>query len=1182
MLTNPLHSSGSARDVAASAVADGEDDEDFRALMARTQPGDTWEMVRDDTYGEFYFFNARMRESTWIRPTVGKVLDKRTSRKSQVVRPRNLSGSPGSISTRKVGGGLAPLAEEQPAAASSAGKRVPAAASDAKRGPVPGKGAAAQKGAGALPHGVSGATSAKFLAVMMQAACKDAKTEEERLAKAAGVMKNFAVGKRLIKWARNAKKRRNEIQTNFELTSEEDSMNGALPVREMVQVMYSIRRDRTVVDAVIFTVYTLVFVAIIGQLYNVNMANNTNAAIMDLFLDEEFPGAQYKKNFFEIMTMGEFWTWLRGPVAGGLYPDEWYNGDVYTESEEGYILNYLRLVGGVQLRQARVSDSSCTERRYVDSVLPDPTTGEKLPRFDTKDETCYAEFSIARQDTSPFGPNGTAKYFWSDGWHSLDGLYGWGPSYGDGGYVVELPVNRTAALAKIEELYEDRWVDAGTRSVMVMFNVYNTNTRMLTVVRLLVEFFHSSFVVKSFKFFSLQMIIYESVTDNFRAVGEVIFFLMYLYYIQRTLREFVAWNPIWAYPFHFRHAFEITRLVLTTTLFVNYFTFVASPVRNTFTVNATGFSDMYDFAEAYINTFTLAGVIGVLHALKFFEYLALNKRMNTLWITLGRAGSDLMAFVVGLLVIVTGFAFMGMLIYGFILPDFHNFASSFSTLLRFPLGDFDYRSLIQSRPAVTAVFFTLYVAVVFLVCMNMIIAIITKYYEEVQTQLDTTDKWKLSVLTFEAYAFMRLNAKATACCRPCNNASRRRRALKKLTAEHSASSTSPAAAARDPSKSVHVQVDNPIARGKAPDQGKGAGGAADDTISVKRRVSFASMAELEKALRREEESDARQHSTWKAESRFTAAMAAVMHTAKKERSLDLYAYLDKLMEASASDHMYIAVRELRYLVLKKPASTKPVKDVVLQLYTAYRKWKHVTIVGDAIRHMPTEAFTLTNESLRRYHVVKVNTKNAVKHDRIMVIDPANCTLLNFDRSMRLKKKLPLIQLLQIETMVADPLRVNLIFSSEGSRGAVARDEVMDRLLEVTYGLYFNNEKDRDAMIRDILGAQGNFDRVLDYSVGRGSSGKSKVLKRRNSIITKLHRHKATQKYEQLLKTGQLGGGAAVAGGPGKGKGKGSDLRSVLRGAVDESLSAMFLAVTKQSVTLRNLQAQMDDIQRKLR
>ncbi|CAE7315498.1 pkd2 [Symbiodinium sp. KB8] len=1079
--------------------------------MARTQPGDTWEMVRDDTYGEFYFFNARMRESTWIRPTVGKVLDKRTSRKSQVVRPRNLSGSPGSISTRKVGGGLAPLAEEQPAAASSAGKRVPTAASDAKRGPVPGKGAAAQKGAGALPHGVSGATSAKFLAVMMQAACKDAKTEEERLAKAAGVMKNFAVGKRLIKWARNAKKRRNEIQTNFELTSEEDSMNGALPVREMVQVMYSIRRDRTVVDAVIFTVYTLVFVAIIGQLYNVNMANNTNAAIMDLFLDEEFPGAQYKKNFFEIMTMGEFWTWLRGPVAGGLYPDEWYNGDAYTESEEGYILNYLRLVGGVQLRQARVSDSSCTERRYVDSVLPDPTTGEKLPRFDTKDETCYAEFSIARQDTSPFGPNGTAKYFWSDGWHSLDGLYGWGPSYGDGGYVVELPVNRTAALAKIEELYEDRWVDAGTRSVMVMFNVYNTNTRMLT----------------SFKFFSLQMIIYESVTDNFRAVGEVIFFLMYLYYIQRTLREFVAWNPIWAYPFHFRHAFEITRLVLTTTLFVNYFTFVASPVRNTFTVNATGFSDMYDFAEAYINTFTLAGVIGVLHALKFFEYLALNKRMNTLWITLGRAGSDLMAFVVGLLVIVTGFAFMGMLIYGFILPDFHNFASSFSTLLRFPLGDFDYRSLIQSRPAVTAVFFTLYVAVVFLVCMNMIIAIITKYYEEVQTHLDTTDKWKLSVLTFEAYAFMRLNA-------------------------------------------------------KAPDQGKGAGGAADDTISVKRRVSFASMAELEKALRREEESDARQHSTWKAESRFTATMAAVMHTAKKERSLDLYAYLDKLMEASASDHMYIAVRELRYLVLKKPASTKPVKDVVLQLYTAYRKWKHVTIVGDAIRHMPTEAFTLTNESLRRYHVVKVNTKNAVKHDRIMVIDPANCTLLNFDRSMRLKKKLPLIQLLQIETMVADPLRVNLIFSSEGSRGAVARDEVMDRLLEVTYGLYFNNEKDRDAMIRDILGAQGNFDRVLDYSVGRGSSGKSKVLKRRNSIITKLHRHKATQKYEQLLKTGQLGGGAAVAGGPGKGKGKGSDLRSVLRGAVDESLSAMFLAVTKQSVTLRNLQAQMDDIQRKLR
>ncbi len=1009
--------------------------------------------------------------------------------------------------------------------------------------------------------GISSATSAKFLSAMMMAASKDATNEDDRIAKAAGVMKNFSVGKRLINWARTAKHRRADIHTNFELTAEEESMQGALPVREMVQVMYTIKRDRTVWDAIIFSLYTIIFVAIIGQLYDVNMANNTNNAIMDLLLDEEFPGAQYKKNFFEIMTMQEFWTWLQGPVMNGLYPNEWYNGDVYTEAEEGYVLRYLRLVGGVQLRQARVSRNSCTERRYTDQVLADPVTGSDLPRFDTKDGTCYSEFSVDRQDTEPFGPPGDPeRYKWSNGWHNLDGLWGWGASYGDGGYSTILSLNRTQATQTVQQMFEDRWVNSGTRAVMVMFNVYNTNTRMMTVVRLLVEFMHSSFVLKSFKFFSLQMIIYESVTDQMRAVGEVLFFCMYLYYVQRVVREMIAWNPWWAYPFKFRHTFEILRLILTTTLFINYFSFVASDVRTTFTVNEREFHDNYSFAAAYINTFTLAGLIGVLHALKFFEYLALQKRMNTLWITLGRAGFDLAAFVVGLVVLVTGFAFMGMLIFGFLLPEFHNFASSFSTLLRYPLGDFDYTALLRARPAVTSVFFTLYVAIVFLVCMNMIIAIITKYYEEVQLHLDQADKWKLAVLSFEAYMYMRCSSRVRNCCRPCANARRRKKAMKRILPPGDASAPE---AMRG---SMNVQVDNPVATKR------GAGGSG----SGSNHSPTTAMGLLEKELRQEEESDARQEATWKAEARFTAAMTAVMHTAKKERSLDLYAYLDRLMEDTHSDHMYIAVKELRYLVLKKPNNTRPVKDVVLQLYTSYRKWKSVTIVGDAVRHMPVMAFRLTNDRLPRYHVIKVNTKNAVKHERIMVVDPYECLLMNFDRNMRLKKKLPLIQLLQIETMTADPLRVNLVFSSEGAHGTVRRTEVIDKLLEVTYGLYFKNEEQRDSMIRDVLAAQSNFERVLDMSVGRGSSAKSKVLKRRNSIITKLHRFKATTKYEQLLKTGQLSG-QGLGGVPAAGGKPGTDSKSVMVQAVNEATSAMFRAVTKQSIAVKQMQAQLDEL-----
>ncbi len=44
-------------------------------------------------------------------------------------------------------------------------------------------------------------------------------------------------------------------------------------------------------------------------------------------------------------------------------------------------------------------------------------------------------------------------------------------------------------------------------------------------------------------------------------------------------------------------------------------------------------------------------------------------------------------------VLVSGFAFLANFLFGYLLPDFHNFTASFSTLLRFPLGDFDYNAL---------------------------------------------------------------------------------------------------------------------------------------------------------------------------------------------------------------------------------------------------------------------------------------------------------------------------------------------------------------------------------------------------------------------------------------------------------------------------------------------------------
>jgi hypothetical protein len=63
-----------------------------------------------------------------------------------------------------------------------------------------------------------------------------------------------------------------------------------LPLREVLQELYLSRRDRTFAEAVWFLLYGLVFVFVTYSIANPPGAYQQNAALMDLFLDEEIPG----------------------------------------------------------------------------------------------------------------------------------------------------------------------------------------------------------------------------------------------------------------------------------------------------------------------------------------------------------------------------------------------------------------------------------------------------------------------------------------------------------------------------------------------------------------------------------------------------------------------------------------------------------------------------------------------------------------------------------------------------------------------------------------------------------------------------------------------------------------------------------------------------------------------------
>ena len=85
--------------------------------------------------------------------------------------------------------------------------------------------------------------------------------------------------------------------------------------------------------------------------------------------------------------------------------------------------------------------------------------------------------------------------------------------------------------------------------------------------------------------------------------------------------------------------------------------------------------------------------------LQVFRYMSISKRMNSLWLTLARAASSLIYFAFGFIVICWGFAMWGNFIYAHALTEFHNVPTSFSTLMRLLLGDFNYPQLAAVRAA---------------------------------------------------------------------------------------------------------------------------------------------------------------------------------------------------------------------------------------------------------------------------------------------------------------------------------------------------------------------------------------------------------------------------------------------------------------------------------------------------
>uniref|UniRef100_A0A7S3D431 Polycystin cation channel PKD1/PKD2 domain-containing protein n=1 Tax=Palpitomonas bilix TaxID=652834 RepID=A0A7S3D431_9EUKA len=137
----------------------------------------------------------------------------------------------------------------------------------------------------------------------------------------------------------------------------------------------------------------------------------------------------------------------------------------------------------------------------------------------------------------------------------------------------------------------------------------------------------------------------------------------------------------------------------------------------------------------------IAGVNVLLLVFRVFKLMHFQARMGLLTRTLSHAGTDLFHFIVLFMITFVGFSFMAYLLFGHQLREFMNLGESMITCFEMIVGNYEVgRQLdyVGSSPAAGMIFYWTYFFVVFLILVNILLAILVDSFAEVKNSAQSS------------------------------------------------------------------------------------------------------------------------------------------------------------------------------------------------------------------------------------------------------------------------------------------------------------------------------------------------------------------------------------------------------------------------------------------------------------
>ncbi|XP_017486061.1 PREDICTED: polycystic kidney disease 2-like 1 protein [Rhagoletis zephyria] len=459
----------------------------------------------------------------------------------------------------------------------------------------------------------------------------------------------------------------------------------------------------------------------------------------DLFLEKaDSSGVSFKT----ASQMDHFWNFVEGPLVDGLYWNKWYNNDTAKQSLHSILYeNYL--LGSPRMRQIRVRNDSCEIHKDFQRAI----------------FSCYNTYSKIYEDRERIHEKNASEFVWQEiKSFAKNDVWGRLSTYsGDGGYIVNLTLNKTRAVKKIAMLKNSLWIDRGTRAVIIDFTTYNPNINLYVVTKLVAEFPATGGMFTSWQFRTLNLL--ENSSDAPIALY-ICFFLFILFIIHYTIEELIEIKTLGFVPYlqisGWNYLDLVTILISVALVFFLFYrkyviTKIFSEASQSGEISEYGAVqpssgnssvslqiETYQFDTLGFWSAQFSNVLAVLSFVawvKIFKYISFNKTMSQLSSTLSRCAKDIAGFGVMFFIVFFAFAQLGYLLFGTQVKDYSSFGKAVFTLLRLILGDFDFQALESANRVLGPIFFLSYIFFVFFVLMNMFLAIINDTYAEVKSEL---------------------------------------------------------------------------------------------------------------------------------------------------------------------------------------------------------------------------------------------------------------------------------------------------------------------------------------------------------------------------------------------------------------------------------------------------------------